>query len=329
MLKNKSLKSTPVSNIFLEKYMPQARGEFVKIYLLMLKHNISGELGISSTILASALNLLESDIINALNYWNDQGVLKLTKIDTMGNFDVEFLDLIEEPVNTKKEVDLLEALDSTSTKDMLKDIETLLARPLSPNEMSIYLNWQKEFGFSSELILILMEYCISKGKSDPRYIEKVALAWHDQKITNVEQAQNLIKKTEDKWLNIRKILTYLGINNTDIMKPQQDLIEKWLLIYKFPNEIITKACDICFERLSRADFKYIDGILTNWNKNNIRTLEDIALKDTKNSKNNNYQKNYIRNNNNDKSTPKFNNFEAREYDYDSLEKKLLGWDNDD
>ena len=24
----------------------------------------------------------------------------------------------------------------------------------------------------------------------------------------------------------------------------------------------------------------------------------------------------------------FNNFEAREYDYDDLEKKLLGWDND-
>ena len=24
-----------------------------------------------------------------------------------------------------------------------------------------------------------------------------------------------------------------------------------------------------------------------------------------------------------------NNFEAREYDYDSLEKKLLGWDKDD
>ena len=68
------------------------------------------------------------------------------------------------------------------------------------------------------------------------------------------------------------------------MKPQQDLIEKWLLIYKFPNEVILKACDICFERLNRADFKYIDGILTNWNKNNIKTLEDIALKDTKNTK---------------------------------------------
>lgn len=327
MLKNKSLEFTPVSNVFIEKYMPQARGEFIKIYLLMLKHNISGELGVSSSILASSLNLLESDIMNALNYWNDLGVVKLTQIDRMGNFNVEFIDLVDEPVKSSKQVDLLEALDSNNTKDMLKDIEMLLARPLSPNEMSIYLNWQKEFGFSSELILILMEYCISKGKSDPRYIEKVALSWHDLKITTIEQAQSLIKKTEDKWLNIRKILTYLGINNTDIMKPQQDLIEKWLLIYKFPNEIILKACDICFERLSRADFKYIDGILTNWNKNNIKTLEDIALKDSKNLKNTKYQKSYS--NNNDKSPLKFNNFEAREYDYDSLEKKLLGWDNDD
>jgi DnaD/phage-associated family protein len=326
MLKSKSLGFTPVNNIFIEKYMPKARGEFIKIYLLMLKHDISGELGVSSSILASSLNLLESDIMNALNYWNDQGVIKFTKIDKMGNFNVEFVDLIQEPTTSPKQVDLLEALGSTTTKDMLKDIEILLARPLSPNEMSIYLNWQKEFGFSSELILILMEYCISKGKSDSRYIEKVALSWHDLKITTIEQAQNLITKTEDKWINIRKILTYLGITNTDIMKPQQDLIEKWLLIYKFPNEIILKACDICFERLNRADFKYIDGILTNWNKNNIKTLEDIALKDTKNIKNTKYQKNY---NNNEKAPLKFNNFEGREYDYDSLEKKLLGWDNDD
>ena len=41
MLKNKSLNFTPVSNIFIEKYMPAARGEFIKLYILMLKHNVS------------------------------------------------------------------------------------------------------------------------------------------------------------------------------------------------------------------------------------------------------------------------------------------------
>lgn len=328
MLKSKSVGFTPVSNIFIEKYMIQARGEFIKIYLLMLKYSLSGELGVSSSILASSLNLLESDIMNALHYWNDLGVIKLKSIDNMGNFNVEFLDLTDEVKSPTKQIDLLEALDSNNTKDMMKDIEVLLGRPLSPNEMSLYLNWQDEFGFSSELILILIEYCLSKGKSDHRYIEKVALSWHDQKISTIEQAQNLIKKTEDKWINMRKILTYLGITNTDIMKPQQDIIEKWILTFRFSNEIIFKACDICFERLNRADFKYIDGILSNWNKNNIRTLDDIALKDNKTTQTSFFKKNSY-NTESPKVPQKFNNFEPRQYDYDSLEKKLLGWDNDD
>ena len=81
MLKNNSLNFTPVSNVFIEKYMPKARGEFIKVYLLMLKYSNSGEMGVSSSILASSLNLLESDIINALNYWNDEGVLRFIPID--------------------------------------------------------------------------------------------------------------------------------------------------------------------------------------------------------------------------------------------------------
>ena len=185
MLKNKALNFTPVSNIFIENYMPKARGEFVKVYLLMLKYNTSGEMGASSGVLASSLNLLESDILNALNYWNDEGVIKLIPLDKMGNFSVEFVDLVEYSENKNKEVNLLEALNKTSTKDMLNDIEKLLGRPLSPKEMTTYLGWQDEFNFSSELILILLEYCVSKGKSDYRYIEKVAIAWHNMKIQTI------------------------------------------------------------------------------------------------------------------------------------------------
>ena len=51
MLKNNSSNFTLVSNVFIEKYMPKARGEFIKVYLLMLKYNNSGEMGANSTIL--------------------------------------------------------------------------------------------------------------------------------------------------------------------------------------------------------------------------------------------------------------------------------------
>lgn len=327
MLKNLNLNFTPISNVFIEKYMPYARGEFVKVYLLMLKHTISGEPGISGPILASSLNLLESDIMNALNYWSDLGVIKLSSIDSMNNFSVEFLDLNEDNyVNNNKDVNLLDALENKGINDMLKDIEKILGRTLSTKEMEMYLGWQKEFSFPSELILLLVEYCASRGKSDYRYIEKVALTWHDMNIKTMSQAQNYIKQTEDKWVKIRKILSYLGIKNTDLMKPQEEMLNKWIITYNFDLEMIQKACDICANRLNRADFKYIDGILTNWFNNNIKTLEDVALKDKQFKGNNNYKKNNYNKNN---SSNGFNNFEARSYDYEALERKLLGWDNDD
>lgn len=328
MLKNKALNFTPVSNVFIENYMPKARGEFVKVYLLMLKYNTSGEMGASSGVLASSLNLLESDILNALNYWNDEGVIKLIPLDKMGNFSVEFVDLVEYSVNKNKEVNLLEALNKTSTKDMLNDIEKLLGRPLSPKEMTTYLSWQDEFNFSSELILILFEYCVSRGKSDYRYIEKVAIAWHNMKIQTIEDAQNYIKKTEDKWVKIRHILNYLGIKNPDLMKPQEEMLEKWIVDYAFPVEVIEKACNICFQRLNRADFKYIDGILASWNKSNLKTIVAIEEKEA-NYKNSQAKRSFASSKPQEVNALKFNNFEAREYDYDSLEKKLLGWDKDD
>lgn len=330
MLKNTNLDYTPVSNIFIEKYMPKARGEFVKVYLLMLKHNISNEPGVSSSIFASSLNLLESDVMNALNYWNDEEVIRLVKIDKMNNYSIEFLPLSDEAKPIKNDVNLLHALNNNETSEMLKDIERIVCRPLSSKEMETYLSWQTDFGFSYELILILIEYCASKGKNDYRYIEKVAIAWHEKNIKTIEQAQTLIKQTEDKWIKIRKVLSYLGIKNGEIMKPQEELIEKWLFKYNFDIEIIEKASEVCFLRLNRADFKYIDGILTNWFNNKLTTLEAIAEKDTQDKQSFASQRFPKKNSQKEKSNSlKFNNFTAREYDYDSLEKKLLGWDNDD
>ncbi|WP_294189534.1 DnaD domain protein [uncultured Clostridium sp.] len=328
MFKSKPLKFTPVSNIFIERYIPKARGEFVKVYLLMLKYNFTGEPGVNSTVMATSLNLLESDIVNALNYWNDEGIIKLIPIDNMGNFHIEFVDISNEGTTTIEKFNLVEELTNTNNGSMLKDIGKLLGRTLSPSEVETYISWKKDLNFSSELILLLIEFCASKGKTNFRYIEKVAIAWNEMKIKTVDDAQNYIRKTEDKWGTYREILKFLGIRNTDIMKPQEDMLEKWTSTYSYSLDVIKKACDICFQRLNRADFKYIDGILSSWNKDNLRTLQDIEKKEAS-YKNSASKKVYNNTKNSNKPKLRFDNFKGRDYDYDDLEKKLLGWDTDD
>lgn len=322
VFKNKNLYYTPLSNVFIDKFMPKARGEFVKVYILGLKYCISGEPGVSSEIIATNLHLLETDVLNAWNYWNDENVIRLIPIDNMGNYNVEFLDLNEIPQEKDKNINLLEELNKNSTKDMLQDIEKLLSRPLSSKEMTMYISWLKDFNFSPEIILLLIQYCASKGKNDYRYIEKVAISWYDSKIKSVDDAQSFIKKNEDRWVKIKKVLKYLGIKDAAIMKPQEDMLDKWITSFNFPVDVICKACEICFQRINKSDFKYIDAILSNWYNEGIKTLEDVYKKDKK--------KAFIKNNSKFKSTKNnsgtFNNFEQRDYNFNDLEKKLLGWD---
>lgn len=325
MLKNSNLDFTPVSNVFIDKYMAKARGEFVKVYILLLKCTNSGEPGVSSSIIAANLGLLESDVKNALKYWDSEGVIKLVPIDKMDNFNLEFVDLSIKDSAEIEKVNLFSALEKNSNKDMLKDIEILLSRPLSNKEIEMYLSWTKELGFSLELILFLIEYCVSKDKRNANYIESVALGWHDSGIKTIEDANKYITKFEDKWIKIRTILEYLGIKNTDIMKPHQDIIEKWLFTYNFSTDVILKACTICSERINKADFKYIDGILTKWNESGFKTLKDIESKDNvKKTKPAGTNSNNI----NKKPTKslRFTNYAQREYDYNTLEDELLGWD---
>ncbi|WP_461206989.1 DnaD domain protein [Clostridium sp. DL1XJH146] len=324
VFKNKTNSYTYLSNIFIDKYMSDAPGEYVKVYLLALRHCTSGELGISSLEMANILNLLESDIMKAWTYWNQKNIISFTAKDSYGNYTLEFKELYG--VESTSNSNILHELNENSTQDMFKEIEQMLGRTLSNKELSMYLSWKSDYSFSPEMILVLIEYCLSKGKNDYRYFEKVAISWHDAKISTVAEVQSFIKKTEDKWINIRKVLKYLGMNSNEVMKPQEKMIDKWLTVYNFSLEIIYRACDICFERLNKSEFKYIDAILTSWYKENIKTIEDVEIRDRKRAKNKASQS-YIKNNYNNNDP--FINREQKQYDLDKIEKTLLGWDEND
>ncbi|MBM6860967.1 DnaD domain protein, partial [Clostridium saudiense] len=80
-------------------------------------------------------------------------------------------------------------------------------------------------------------------------------------------------------------------------------------------------------RLNRADFKYIDGILSNWNKNNLKTIAAIEEKDSKPSTTIQGKGNYTSNNSKRFTSQNINIKSSK--DYDDLEKELLGWYNND
>lgn len=318
MLKPIKSNVVPLSADFVDHYMPKAKGEYVKVYILLKRYILTGEMGVTTTFLADTLDIMERDVLKALEYWHDIGLLHLTTYDGAGNFSVELTDQrghVAPQVETAKPApERAPKPASGGQSPLFKEIEALMSRPLSTHEMDRFLYFKEEYRFPDEVMILLVQHCVSKGISDMRYMEKVAISWHSQGITNTHLAQENIKKHEDKWSNYRKVLTYLGLSEREVMKPQEDLLEKWFYAYRFSTEMILKACDISFNNLGKGELKYIDGILRVWLENDVKTLEEIETKG-KNPKSTTPKK---------KKKP--TDFVEREYDYEDLERKLLGWD---
>lgn len=83
-------------------------------------------------------------------------------------------------------------------------------------------------------------------------------------------------------------------------------------LIELEKEYTTEWAKEAFKEANNAgirNLKYVNGILKNWKTKGFKAEK-------------------IKHKNND-NTKGFNNFEPRSYDYDDLEKKLLGWDKDE
>ena len=191
---------TVISNQFLDLYMPQANGEFVKIYLYLLRmQNLAQPLSLTS--IADRLNCTEGDVMRALKYWEKSGLLSLTSNASGEISDIYFLDFPGEatasleasPVDSvKPEVvpNVQKAPQKvTLTADRLKELkenedvvkllyieEQYLGRTLTATDTNTLMYFYDQLEMSAELIEYLIEYCVSKGSRSIRYLSLIHIS---------------------------------------------------------------------------------------------------------------------------------------------------------
>ena len=69
--------TTGVSNAFIDEYMPDANGDFVKIYLYLLRVLSQENAHFSISQMADKLHYTENDIRRGLAYWEQLHLLRL------------------------------------------------------------------------------------------------------------------------------------------------------------------------------------------------------------------------------------------------------------
>ena len=369
---------TTVSGIFIDQYMPKANGEFVKVYLYLLRATGSGAGIATISEIADHFSNTEADIVRALNYWASEGILQvqtgadgqitginLCSLAVSGiqaaqsniqsavadnaaqnnsTANIQMQDSVVEklksqatdkPAPSQKEYTLDEIKEFRKNPDISElffIIETYLKHTLSSTDTNMVLYWLDELHFSTDLVEYLVEYCITKGHSSLRYMNKVALGWADAGIKTVDQAKDDAAAHSQIYYTVMKAL---GITGRNLVDSEVSLINKWVGEYGFDIELVKAACSKTISAIQKPSFEYTDSILANWRKKDVHTLKDVEVLDANFAKANkasatgSSQGTNAANgsskpkSNNSGSKNKFNNFNQRNNDYDKLEKLFL------
>ncbi len=332
---NSDISSTELSNIFIDEYLSDANDAEIKVYLYLLRMMCCGR-ATSVSDLADKFNYTEKDVLRALTYWENQGLMSL-EYGARGQLaGIHMQDIMPKnkqvkatlrcmpapSANTTTEVEHKEpakkAVKHNENPQMLFVAEQYFGRTLNTNEIKTIYYIQDDLEFSEDLIDYLLQHCVTAGKKDFDYVRKVALNWHEKGITTPEAAR--LDGTTHK--NAYAIMRELGMQNAPT-KTELSYFDRWQNAYGFTMPIITEACRRTVLQTQNNRLKYCDSILRNWHENGVRTTTDIKNLDEKFGKMT-QAANASRDNAPVKfSNNKFNHFKQNDINLDSIEDQLL------
>lgn len=289
---------TPVSNAFIEEYMPKAPSAmFSVIYIYGLKCACTGGSAEAGAI-AERLGVLESDVVKAWKYWEKCGIVRITEEE--GEKIIELLPVSaqkrrEEEKPAPAENGAAQALKPAGTmpvytaaemkkkmdeipelSQLIKSAESVNGKPLGHSETGLLIGFHTWLGLPFEVIAMLITYCVGKPFS---YMEKTAMDWASKGISTADEAEQYINAYHSGY---REILKCFGQNGRNPVEWELVYMNSWLFKIKMPLPLIKEACSRAMKKIGRASestYSYADAILQAWNKNEVRSMGELDAYD--------------------------------------------------
>ncbi len=274
------LRDTHVENIFINEYMPQAPGNYVKVYLFALMY-ADFDKNMTNETIAKHLGMEDEDVLKAWTYWEKLGVIRkhFIKPGDKFHYQVEFINLKGLVYGKKSKArkqdskvpDRLKGLmDNKDIKEMYSGIERITGRLFEGNEPMEILSWITDYNATPEMILYAYSYCVKKkGHSNHKYVAAVVKEWANQGLKTKDQIEDYLEETDHRHYLYKRVLRALGLlrNPTE---EEKRIMDTWFDQMGFTIDRVLDACKKT-TGISNPNINYINTVLKAWSSGNERT----------------------------------------------------------
>lgn len=299
--RNIFLYSSRIENLFISEFMPDAPGDYVKVFLLGLMYAQYDE-DMDSRKLAIVLGLSEDEVEEAWIYWASRGVIRRHVELTDDGVEVEYIEILsqignlygrapesETAAGTASEEagaeetdalqddapleDIYEPLDSMDyeepdermTDRVLRDIylkyQEVTGRTVSRQETGKIADAIKLYGIKPEIFDFAIDYCADLEKYSIDYIFKVALRWTEEGCATVAEAKALLDRHSKRNSYYSQVFRALGFNRL-AAPADREIMDRWFDEMECSIGEVLDACKAA-AGIRDPNLRYVNKVLEN------------------------------------------------------------------
>ena len=209
---------TEIDNIFINDYLPYAPSDFVKVYIYCnYISNSSDSPDNDLDKICKILNMSELDVMNALKYWENEGLLKL-----YGDPVQVMLYPLKSAISNEHK------WNKSKYEEFNLIIQDITKRQILPNEFNSYYTAMETLKIEIPAFIMIVKFCVNqKGENvSYSYINTVAKNWADEGARTAEEVNNKIKEFEDAVDNINEVIKALKSKRKATFEDRQ-FYKKW------------------------------------------------------------------------------------------------------
>ena len=284
------------------KYLNRAKKSELKILYYLFAHGRSADLA----EICRALEETPDSVSSALAFWRGVGVIDLSDEEDTPEAK-QPLSITEkqppEAASAKKETEPSEArpepaaqvpspspspsptsgytlAEIASARDrnaefasLVSYLEKLAGRLYNEAEQGIVLFLYDTLGIKCEVIMGVAQYCVSKGKSSIRYIQKTVMNLTDEGIHTYEEleAYLLDRKQKDDYRGMVKRV--IGASRA-FTKPECGHIDRWEK-RGISEDLVALSYEKTISKIGKPQIAYMAKILDGWLEKDLKTPEEV------------------------------------------------------
>ena len=243
---------TVVENKFITKYLPEADGFAVKVYLygLYLCENSSSDFTLSS--MAEVLKTTEEKIQDAFLFWEDYDLVEILCKEP---FTVQYLP-VKSTIGRPKRIRYERYADFN--KELQRKLQKV-GKFVSAGEYTKYMHFLEENAMQPEALLLVVEYCINKqGEAiTPSYVFNKAKKLIRLGHGTYEQVEKALSNYNANEGNVIAIFNAMSVYQRVPDENDYALYSKWTETYGFKKDALT----VVAKRLQKGTFVGLNAIV--------------------------------------------------------------------